>query len=181
MSDDPTFDEAWAEAAASNRRNAQILATLEFLHPGIRDEADNLVTVRAVAARKPVMLRLEVDAPADGGSLVEFRPLGFRSAMPKREAGGAATCRISIDNIGRELWPYLEKAVSVQADATLILRHYLRADPETVVYGPIWFTVTQVTIANGVVEGECSVDTWSGIRVPSLKYTADVFGNLNSV
>ncbi len=30
---DPTFDEAWAEAAASNRRNAGRLVTLEFSRP----------------------------------------------------------------------------------------------------------------------------------------------------
>jgi hypothetical protein len=181
VSDDPTYAEAWAEAAASNRRNAQVIATLEFLHPGIRDEEDRLVTVRAVAARKPMLLRLEADAPVDGGEVVEFKPLGFRAAMPKREAGGSATCRMAIDNIGRELWPYVEQAVAVQADATLILRQYLRADPDTVVYGPVRFVVTQVTIANGVVEGECSVDTWADIKVPSLKYTAADWPNLNNV
>lgn len=175
---DPTFDEAWAEAAASNRRNAGRLVTLEFLHPGIVAEGV-MVPVRAIAARRARQLRLEADAPVDGGELVTFEPLGFTTSMPVRAANGAVTCRISISNIGGRIWPYIEEAVEVQADATLILRQYFRNDPDTIVFGPIPFVVTGVTMANGTVEGECSIDTNADVMVPSLKYTADRFNNLN--
>lgn len=175
---DPTFDEAWAEAAASNRRNAGRLVTLEFIHPGITAE-DVIVPVRAVAARRAYNLRLEDVAPVNAGELVTFEPLGFSSSMPVRAANGAVTCRITIANIGGRLWPYIEKAVEVQADATLILRQYFKSDPDTIVFGPVVFVVTGVTIANGTVEGECSIDTHADVMVPSLKYTADRFNNLN--
>lgn len=175
---DPTFDDAWAEAAASNRRNAGRLVTLEFLHPGIQAEGV-IVPVRAVAARRAYNLRLEDDAPVDAGELVTFKPLGFTSSMPVRAANGAVTCKVSIANIGAQLWPYIEKAVEIQADATLILRQYFKSDPDTIVFGPVIFVVTGVTMSNGTVEGDCSIDTNSDVMVPSLKYTADRFNNLN--
>lgn len=175
---DPTFDEAWQEAAASNRRNPGRLVTLEFLHPGIEAEGAP-VPIRAVAARRARLLRLEDDAPVDGGELVEFKPLTFSSAMPVRAANGSTTCRITIANIGGSIWPYIEKAVEVQADAILILRQYFKNNPDVVSFGPVRFTVTGVTLANGAVEGECSIDTNSDVMVPALKYTAQRFNNLN--
>lgn len=175
---DPTFDDAWAEAAASNRRNAGRLTTLELIHPGITAEGV-IVPIRAVAARRAYQLRLEAFAPVNPGELVTFEPLGFTSAMPVRAANGAVTSRISIINIGGKVWPYIEQAVATQADATLILRQYFKASPDVVSYGPVMFTVTGVTMANGTVEGDCTIDTNSDVMVPSLKYTADRFANLN--
>jgi hypothetical protein len=175
---DPTYDEAWAEAAASNRRNAGRLVTLELLHPGIVAEGV-MVPVRAIAARRARQLRLEDNAPVDAGELVTFEPLGFTSSMPVRAANGAVTCKVSISNIGGRIWPYIEKAVEVQADAMLILRQYFKSDPDTIVVGPVRFVVTGVTMSNGIVEGDCSIDTNADVMVPSLKYTADRFNNLN--
>jgi hypothetical protein len=177
---DPTYTEAWAEAAASNRRKPGRLVTIEFLHPGIVAEGI-MVPVRAVAARKPVMLRLEAGHPIEGdaGQLVEFKPLTFTSAQPARTANGSLVSRVSIANIGGELWKYVEAACEMQADAILILREYFKANPDEVAAGPIRFTVTGATIANGTVEGDCTLDTQSDLQVPTLKYTADRFAALN--
>lgn len=175
---DPTFDEAWEEAAASNRRKAGRLVTLELIHPGIVAEGVP-VPIRAIAARRARELRLEATAPVNPGELVTFEPLTFTTAMPVRAANGSVTSRITIANIGGKVWPYIEQAVAVQADATLILRQYFANNPDVVVFGPVAFTVTGVTVANGAVEGECSIDTNSDVMVPSLKYTADRFNNLN--
>lgn len=180
MADELLWTEAWAEARASNRRRTIEIATIELIHPGIIDEHGALKTIRAVAARKPLMLRLEPEAPVDAGALVEFSPLGFKASLPTRGADAAPTSRISIDNIAGEAWPYIEAAATQQADATLILRNYIKGAPDIVQFGPVFFVVSSVTAANGSIEGECSLDQFGDMKFPPLKYTADRFNNLNA-
>ena len=175
---DPSFTEAWAEAAASGRRHALELVTIELIHPGIIDEDENLVPIRAVSARKPKMLRLDADAVVDAGELVEFNPIPFKASMPSRGDNVQPKARITIDNIGNEVWKYVEAAVATRADALLTIRKYFANDPDTIQYGPITMVVTDVSIANGAVEGSVSLDTQSDVSVPTLKYSTDVFRNL---
>lgn len=167
------WTEAWAEAQASVPANIIELYTLELLHPSFIDEFDNPTSVRAVRDTQNHILPLEATAPLNGGEDVEFTAIPFEVPWPEQQEGQVPELSIRIDNIGREIVPYLDAAVQVQAPLTIIFRGYLFdtvAGTKVAGFDPITFPLRSVTVTESYVEGSASPADLANLRAMRLVY-----------
>jgi hypothetical protein len=96
----PTRSEALPEAYASCPPSARVYHTLEIW------QASCDVPARVVAnVGDDIMLGIENGAPRDGGSRVAFIACPFTADYPEQREGQPPSCKISIDNVARELVP----------------------------------------------------------------------------
>lgn len=171
---DPWTD-AWAESEATAPPAAQAYNTLELIHPSLP------VPIRAVnGVSSSVMLTLEDDAPVDGGMSVEFKAIPIKVEMPEWEEGKTPESAITIDNVARELTPYLEAAVAVRADLTVIFRQWRVDDVTAPCYGPVTFIMKSVKTMGTQVTGTAKIDDLANRKFPNLFYTLKDFPGLQA-
>lgn len=137
------WTEAVREAYASAPTDVRILHTLELRHPTFLDDDGQPEAIRVVlekAGGRPgsISLRMEADAPLNPSELVDFQKCGFSMTLPELAAGKLPEIEISVDNVTREIMPYLENAVSQRADMEVTYREWLAGDiegPQYVLHG----------------------------------------------
>jgi hypothetical protein len=61
-----------------------------------------------------IMLGIENGAPRDGGSMVNFLARPFSAGYPEQREGQPPSCKVSIDNVARELMPKIRAALDVR-------------------------------------------------------------------
>lgn len=174
---------AWAEAQASAPANIVELYTLELHHPAFQDENGLPIAVRAVRDTRDHDLLLEANAPLNGGEVVTFTAIPFDMPWPEQDEGRAPELTIRIDNIGREIVPYLDAAVQMQAPLTVIMRVYLyNSDDGTTTAGtvPIVFPLRQVSVSDSYVEGSASPADLANKRALRLVYDLQNYPGLDS-
>lgn len=123
------MQKALEEAYASVPENL-VVYTLEFLHPAFKDDSGNPMSLRIVRDAENLTAPLEVTAPLDAGKWVEFQALHFDVVPPAEDGSGAQYIEMSIDNVSRELLPFLEIAATGTDIAEVIIRPYLKNNPE---------------------------------------------------
>lgn len=170
---------AWEEAETTNPPGIDIYHTLELLHPEFIDPVTGPFSVRAVnGTTSEQTFTLEAGAPIDGGLAVVFKPIPFQDELPEFAEGQTPTCKITVDNIGEEVAPYLENATTVRADLIAIYRQYRSDDHSEPCYGPIEFTVKRVTIKGTRVEGQAQLKNLSNYKFPNKVFTYNEFPGL---
>lgn len=176
------WNQAWAEAETTAPPGVLTYCTLELIHPAFIDPVTGKqITVRAVAGTYDIQIfTLEDGAPVDSGQAVQFSPIPFSSERPKFEEGKLPECLIAIDNVARELAPYLENAVAAQKDLITIYREYLSSDTSEPAYGPIQFSMKNVRISGTQVIGTAIIDDLANRKFPYLVYTIEEFPNLTT-
>lgn len=170
----PTFEDAWAEAEASCTVDQLLFETIELQHPSFV-EGETTVPLRFVLDVEPRTLGIEDGATFNGGEMVEFTPIAFQASLPDFAEGQVPSCKIVIDNVGRDLMPHLEAAVQVRADLIVILRRYLEDDVTEPVYGPVEFKVRQVRVTGTRVEGTATLEDLTNMKFPSRVYQRSQF------
>lgn len=173
MADHP----AWAEAEACCIPSVPVYYTLEFQHPAFLQDGAT-IPLRFVLDVEPRLLGIEAGAQFDGGSMAEFLPLAFEADMPTFGEAQIPECKVRIDNVARDLMPYLEEAVKVRADLKVIYRQYRADDTSEPVDGPTEFRLTKVTVSGTVVEGTASFTDLTNMKFPGLVYTRKEFTSL---
>ncbi|MDB5597371.1 MAG: Transcriptional regulator [Hyphomicrobiales bacterium] len=176
------WTEAWAEAQASVPANIVELYTLELLHPAIIDELGNPISIRAVRDTQDHVLTLEGNAPLNPGDAVTFTAISFEIPWPEIQEGQVPELIIRIDNIGREIVPYLESAVQIQAPLTIIFRVYLFdtvAGTKIAGITPISFPLRSVTVTESYVEGSASPADLANLRAMRLVYDLQNYPGLD--
>ena len=170
---------AWAEAVAANDAQEVLLVTLELHHPAFIEEGQPSA-VRAVADTVDHDLKLEDGAPLNGGQRVLFKAIPF--AVDEPQIGSIAPeVTIRMDNVSREIAPFLEAAVSHNEPITVIMRGYLSSDPDTVAHGPFQLNLRQVTRRNAVIEGTMTIARTQDARFLRRIYDMDGFPALLGV
>ena len=170
---------AWEEAEASNPPGIDIFHTLELLHPAFVDDITGPFSVRCVnGTTEDQTFTLEAGAPIDGGLPVVFKAIPFEDELPEFAEGRTPTCKISVDNVGEEIVPYLENATAVRADLVAIYRQYRSDDSSGPCYGPIQFVVKKVTLQHTRLVGQAQLKNLSNFKFPNKVFTYDEFPGL---
>jgi hypothetical protein len=179
MSGEP-WTAAWEEAEASNPPGIDIFHTLELIHPEFIGESGPF-SVRAVnGTSEDQTFTLEEGAPLNGGEAVLFKAIAFSDELPEFAEGQTPSCKVAVDNIGEEVSPYLENAVTVRADLIAIYRQYRSDDSSEPCYGPIQFVVKKVTLKNSRLEGDAMLKNMSNFKFPNKVFTYDEYPGLSN-
>lgn len=169
---------AWEEAEASAPPGIKVYDTLELIHPAFIDESGPF-SVRAVTRVKDDMnFTLEAGAPLNPGQSVVFRAINFFSERPEFAEGVTPQCEVIVDNVGRELMPYLETMVGTRANLTAIYRQYRSDDLTEPCYGPVEFQIKKVTVSMTRVQGTAMLDNLSNTKFPKKLFTLNEYPGL---
>lgn len=170
---------AWEEAEATNPPGIDTYDTLELRHEVFLDDDDQPFGVRVVnGSTDDIMLTLEEGSLLNGGETVKFKAIAFQAERPEFADGTTPSCKISVDNVGDELQPYLEEAVQVRSDLIAIYRQYRSDDTSEPCYGPVEFTIKRVTVSSTRIEGNATLDNLANKKFPTLLFTFEDFPGL---
>lgn len=175
----------WREAMAVAPPNRIDLATIELIHPSFVDESGNATSIRCVNDLQDRTFTLEATAPLNAGQSVTFTAIPFRFTWPTQAEGQAGEIPIRIDNIGREIMPYVEAASSSQAPLTVRLRFIVvtlstTAAPDDVIFNGVAYTLymRSVKITADSVEGRASGADLANIQICRLSYDLETYPGL---
>ena len=153
------WSDAWAEQQATPSGDVVELWSVELFHPSFVDAGGNGTSIRCVNSDQDQLLPLEDSALRDPGQTVTFTAIPFEVPWPDTQDGQTPQVRIRIDNVGRELAPYLDAAVLVNAPVTIIFRCHLWSQGGASVVAamdPVTLVLRQVTVNEQYVEGTAS-------------------------
>lgn len=176
------WTQAWAEAQASVPANVVELYTLELLHPAFLNASGFPTSVRAVNDTQSHDLLLEGSAPLNPGETVTFTAIPFEMPWPEQAEGQTPELTIRIDGVGRELMPWLDAAVAIQAPITVIMRVYLFdtvANTKVAGITPMNFPLRRVTVSESYVEGAASPADLANLQAMRLVYDLKNYPGLN--
>lgn len=160
---------ALEEAYASAPADEFVVHTLELLHPAFVDGENNADSVRIVLDEQDWDLTLEAGAPLFGGETKTFQALAMEVSLPEQSEGSMGALKLALDNVPRDIWPKLQAAARVRANAQVIYREWVAVrDLETGIYTP--------SAAPDLVLGELTmrVVTASILRIEGLATFADL-------
>lgn len=182
---------SWTVAVEEARASASVsqfeLETIEILHPAFVGEDDLPDSIRLVLDERDWDLLLEAGAPLKGGQVVSFRSAAMRITRPPQQEGTTGSVGLGFDFVGREILPWIDEALSIRADARLIVRTWLAArDATTGIYTA---TGTPQEILRGLTVGRInatarSVDLTASFRdllnvgFPRRRFVQDDFPGL---
>lgn len=168
----------WEEAEASAPPGVRQYDTIELIHPAFIDSGVPF-SVRAVTkVATDMSFTLENGAPLNSGESVLFKAINFWSERPEFGEGVTPQCEVIVDNVGRELMPYLENMVGTRANLTAIFRQYRSDDLTEPCYGPIEFQIKKVTVSMTRVQGTMLLDNLSNSKFPKELFTFEEYPGL---
>lgn len=164
-------------AVAANDKTVQILETLELHHSAIVQNGVR-TAVRAVNDVKDWTFSLEADAPLQGGQAVEWTAIPFTWGEPSISEGQAPQADVRVDNVERELEPYLDAIETSFEPIVVIYRVYLSNRGNVVDRGPFRFVMKEIATDNGAVSGKVEIATPQNLKFGTRVYSADQFASL---
>lgn len=176
----PTFEEAFAEAAASAPASVVFHYVLEMRHPSFLEGASEISLFFVANENDSVTVTIEPDDDRNPGAPVECLPVPFVASAPAYGENVIPESSITIDNIGREATKYLEEGVSYRADLVVILRQYRSDDLTAPCYGPVRFVIRSVKVKGATVTGVAKMPNLLDRLLHQRRYTPDVFKGLAS-
>jgi uncharacterized protein DUF1833 len=159
----PTHSEALLEAYASCPPSARVYHTLELWQASFDQPARVVANVG-----DDMVFGIEPDAAHDGGAMVNFIACPLQADYPEQREGQPPSCKISIDNVARELVPKVRAAVSVRQYIQVIYREYLNSDLSVPNYGPVEFELTSVQMIGTTLSGIVVVKNLQNKRFPRI-------------
>lgn len=174
-----SYKDAIKEAYATSDLSEIILDTLELRHPNFVGSDGNPTAVRIVRAYESYNLRLENNAPVNGGQVVTFVPCAFDFTMPSFEEGSVPELQIKVDNVSREMTKYIEEAASSIVPIGITYRPYLASDVNGPQMDPPYhFTLSKVIVDIFQITGTATMNDVTNWPFPSEKYTPSRFPGL---
>lgn len=134
-----SFTEAWEEAVATANPHLVEFVTLELNHSAFVDESEERVSIRAVASAEDHDFVIENTAVYDAGETVTFTAIPFEFMWPDMSDDSVPAVEVKIDNIGREILPYVIAATKLNEPVSMIIRVYTvdtRDDSSVLSNGP---------------------------------------------
>lgn len=171
---------AWEEANASVPPDVMLYFTLELQHLAFL-EGETPIAIRAVTdVYEDMDFTIEDGAVMNGGETVTFKAIPFSAEMPEVAEKRMPECAITIDNVARELIPYLEEAVTMQADLVCLYREYRSDDVSEPCFGPVQFVMRGVEVNGATVRGMARIDDLANTKFPRRVYTIQEFAALQT-
>lgn len=156
-----SHDDALLEAYASVAPGQAIYFTLELQHSTFNEPA-RVVT----GTMDDQTLGIEAGAVYDGGEMATFIACPFRADPPEQREGLPPQCKVSIDNVTRELWPKIKAAMSVREYLKVLYREYVDSDLTEPAYGPVEFVLREVSMTGTTLTGTAVVNNLLNKRFP---------------
>jgi hypothetical protein len=170
----------WEEAEATAPPGVVMYATLELQHPAFLQGGVE-VPIRCVTGVADDMnFGIEVGAVFNGGQTVTFKAIPFFAERPEFAEGKVPECQVTVDNVGRDLFPYIEAAVQVKADLAALYREYRSDDLTEPCYGPVRFVMRKVQIKGTSVIGTARLQDLANRKFPYKVYAVNEFPGLVS-
>ena len=157
----PAHNEVLLEAYASCPPNARIYFTLELWQSSF-DQPARVVT----GVGDDMQFGIEAGAARNAGEMVTFLACPFRADPPEQREGLPPQCKVSIDNVHRELLPKIEAAMGVREYLKVIYREYVDSDPSEPAYGPVEFTLKDIEVTGATITGTATVANLLNRRFP---------------
>lgn len=170
-----THSEAMLEANASCPPDEVEYCALELEHPSF----DQPVYVVANVA-DDMELGIEAGSDVNQGQMVNHIACPFKADYPEQAEGQAPQCKVSIDNVSRELLPKIRAAMGVRAYVKVTYREYLGSDLTEPSYGPVQFVLAKVSVKASTLTGTIMVGNLQNKRFPrsDQNYTTTQFRSL---
>jgi len=175
-----TYSEALAAAYASAPEDEVVLDTLEFRHPTFLDGNGMVFGLRVVNEHNILTAKLEIDAPLNPGTYVDFQPVYFVFTRPaESEGGNSPEIDISVQNVSKYLMNYLDNAKSSRIPIEVTWRPYLISDLTAPhMNPPLTLTLRSVSCNMTTVTGRAGFSDLTNRRFPAIEYTAIKFPGL---
>lgn len=160
--------DAIKEAYASVPTGVVLINTLEISHPALSSESLYLVN-----ANKPYDLTLE------NNQVQTFQPFAFNFTLPAAGSNGLQELTITVDNVGRQVSDFLNKAKDYRQKASVIFRPYLSNDLTTPQLDPpLSLNLTDVKVTDFSVTGRATFADLLNKKFPLELYTRSRFPSL---
>lgn len=118
-----SHSQALAEARVYATADDPELLTLALYHSAFD------APVYVVCDYEDLVATIEAGAPADAGQTVTFKALPVRVTLPEEtDDNRSPTAQIEIDNVMRQLSPYLRLAAASREPVVMMVRTYLASD-----------------------------------------------------
>lgn len=166
---DLNLSEAQREAFAVARRNDPTLETVEISNP---DHATPFYLVRDSIPR---ILTLET------AETVTFEPVNFRLSRPKQGETGSQELTLTVDNVDRRIFEFLEAIQFSQQETKIKWRLYLESDdtqPQTTV--PVELTIVDIAVTTFEVTATARFIDILNKPFPNENFTRSRFPSLGS-
>lgn len=175
---DTPWTDAFAEAEACVVVDTLRHVTLELQHPAFV-QGGVQIPLRFVLDVEPRHLGIESGAVFGAGAIVEFTPFAFHADFPTFGEAKIPECKVRIDNVARDLMPYLDEAVKYRADLKVIYREYHDDDVSAPIYGPVEFLLTKCTAKDTFVEGTATFADLANMRFPRRVFSRKEYTSLS--
>jgi hypothetical protein len=167
--------EAWEVAMASCPPDELTYYTLEIWHSSF-DVPARVVT----GVGDDMQFGIEASAARNAGEMVTFIACPVKAEWPEQREGFPPQSKVSIDNVNRELRPKIKAAMMIREYIKVIYREYLDSDLTEPSYGPVEFTLKDVTMTGATLTGTATVANLLNKRFPrrDKNYSAVQFPSL---
>lgn len=178
VSQSEALREAYAHATAGDPE----LLTIALYHPAFVDSLGNPTAVYCVRDMEPLDATLELDAPLHAGQQVTFEPIPFDFTRPEESDGNSPPeVTVSLDNVARDLMPWLAAASASQTPITMIVRVYLPSDTSAPHENPpMSLVLRNVTATATTVSAKAGYGDLINSRFPRKEYTRETHPGLAS-
>jgi hypothetical protein len=166
---DLNLSEAQREAFAVARRNDPTLETVEISNP---DHPTSFYLVRDSIPRILTLETLET---------VTFEPVNFRLSRPKQGETGSQELTLTVDNVDRRIFEFLEAIQFSQQETKIKWRLYLESDdtqPQTTV--PVELTIVDIAVTTFEVTATARFIDILNKPFPNENFTRARFPSLGS-
>lgn len=171
----PTHNELMLEAQASCPPDDVAICALELEHPSFNQPVYIVANVV-----DDIELGIEAGADVNQGQMVNHVACPFKAEYPEQREGQPPQCKVSIDNVSRELLPKIRAAMGVRAYVKVTYREYLGSDLTEPAYGPMQFVLAKVSVKASTLTGTIVVGNYQNKRFPRAdqNYTTTQFRSL---
>lgn len=174
------WNAAWEEAEASPAPGYVVYHTLELQHPAFTEDGEEFPVRVVNGANEEVELGIEAGADFNAGENVMFEPVAFDADSPEIGQAKVPECKLTIDNVGELIMPYLEEAVGYKANMKVIYRQYRSDDPTVPCYGPTEFLMKIISASGTRLSGTARLEDLNNRKFPNLFYTIQKFPGLSN-
>ena len=164
---------ALAEAYASATATDPELITIALYHSAFRDDLGAPTAIYCVNDWSQLKATIEPGAALHAGQEVTFAAIPFKFVRPEEADGGAPPeVTVEIDNVSREIIPYIKAAAMSGEPVLMTVRVYLASDTsaphET---PPMTLVLRNVTANSSTISARAGYGDIVNRRFPTKEYT----------
>lgn len=166
---------ALAEAYTHAKAGDPALETIALYHSTFVDELGAPTGVYFVNAFEPLLATIEAGAAVHSGTQVEFQAIPIRLVRPEEtDTGAPGEVTIELDNVSREVAPYIASALDTDEPVLMTLRVYMASDTSAPHEDPPTTLVLRgITASASTITAKFGYGDLTNRRFPRTDYSRD--------